>query len=167
MNSHLEALFEINQRLLSHIRTMSNFPVFDPQKITNDVEANIKRMTSILKSKRLTREDEDLMKMINDCSKVLHEMLLERIMLQQDSIQFFTEKEALDSPFSKSADTIDEDDDKKIKSRRLTKKQLLVLEGWFQKHKNHPYLQKDQTNLLIKSTKLSKSQVQNWYVSNN
>ena len=94
-------------------------------------------------------------------------MLLERIMLQQDSIQFFTEKEALDSPFSNSADTIDEDDDKKIKSRRLTKKQLLVLEGWFQKHKNHPYLQKDQTNLLIKSTKLSKSQVQNWYVSNN
>ena len=92
MNSHLEALFEINQRLLSHIRTMSNFPVFDPQKITNDVEANIKRMTSILKSKRLTREDEDLMKMINDCSKVLHEMLLERIMLQQDSIQFLLKR---------------------------------------------------------------------------
>ena len=49
-------------------------------------------MTSILKSKRLTREDEDLMKMINDCSKVLHEMLLERIMLQQDSIQFLLKR---------------------------------------------------------------------------
>lgn len=165
MNTHLEALFQINQRLLFHIRTLSNFPVFDPQKITSDVETDIKKMVSIMKFKKLTNEDEAIMKMINDCSKVLQEMLLERIMLQQDSIQFFTEKEALDSSFSNTVDdAIEDGDDRKTKSRRLTKKQLLVLEGWFQKHKNHPYLQKDQTNLLIKSTKLSKSQVQNWYV---
>ena len=106
------------------------------------------------------------MKMINDCSKVLHEMLLERIMLQQDSIQFLLKKRLWIVHFQIQQTPLMKTMIKRSKVEDL-QKAIACVRRVVSKTQEPSVSAKDQTNLLIKSTKLSKSQVQNWYVSNN
>ncbi|EMG46363.1 Mating-type-like protein ALPHA2 [Candida maltosa Xu316] len=158
MAANSETLKNVNNRLLNQTASLSAYPVFDPKKVELDVEKSIKKVTSIVNSKNLTDEDKELIKSIHTHAKVIYEILSERISMQKVSVQSLKviENRSTQEPNSFLNDAAD-----KKKTKGLTKEQLHILEGWFQENKAHPYSQKDQTELLMQTTKLTKSQVQN------
>ncbi|EER30850.1 hypothetical protein CTRG_05302 [Candida tropicalis MYA-3404] len=165
MISHWDTLHQVKNRLLDHISTLSTYPVFDSKRIREEFDASIVKVNNILRTKTLSIEDKEIIRDINIYTKVLRDILSERIRVQRNSmntLRIVIKTETKEEELKKEENL--ESDPSKSKNKRLSKNQLEILEGWFQKNKKHPYSQKDQTDLLMKSTNLSKSQVQNWYV---
>lgn len=166
MINHLDILYQIRERLLFHITTLSTYPVFDPKRILEEFDISLKMVNAIVDSKNLTEENQNIVKEINKYSQVLRDILSQRVAVNMCAMNSLkVSKEVRNNEIGTSRNDFQENEALKSKNRRLSKDQLEILEGWFQKNKQHPYLQKEQTDFLMRSTKLSKSQVQNWYVT--
>lgn len=166
MINHLDILCQIRERLLFHITTLSTYPVFDPNRILEEFDISLKKVSAIVDLKNLTKEDQSILKEINKYSQVLSDILSQRVAVHMCAMNSLkVSREVCNNEIGTSRNDNQENEALKSKNRRLSKDQLEILEGWFQKNKQHPYLQKEQTDFLMRSTRLSKSQVQNWYVT--
>ncbi|KAI5956542.1 HMLALPHA2 [Candida jiufengensis] len=139
------------------------------------ISEKVKELTDMVKLislKELTAEDRNTILKINQCTTLLGEVLADRINAQNtttgsDSLEkaiHVSEAEIMTSPEENKAGLIKPSGKYKVNkpSKRLSKVNLGFLETWFRDNADHPYLNTQTLNSLIKATGLSKSQVQNW-----
>ncbi|RLV95115.1 Mating-type-like protein ALPHA2 [Spathaspora sp. JA1] len=148
MNESIVTLNQINRRLLTHISTLSTFPVFDPENIKKEIDTISSQVKLIVETRVLGKEETDLIRRINGHSKVIQCILSERIALQENALQSLRADESV---------TIGMDMDKQG-NRRLVKQQLEILENWYHENFHHPYLTRESIQQLMNLTSLSKSQ---------
>nr|ADY62680.1 MTLa2 [Candida orthopsilosis] len=143
----------------------------DIRKIIESLEIDV-----LVNSKDKT--DTKTLNVVNICARLLKYIISERLKLSRRSARLQKEEQPIPNhqfyiqKRSEYNGRIQKNTTKNFKnetlskpSKRLSKNNLKVLENWFDENFNDPYLNNISLRLLITTTNLSKSQIQNW-VSN-
>lgn len=178
--STLDRLAAILSHLKVHATTICTFPVFEPDIIRRDVIDHYMSIITLLKEKQPFSDDErELLAKINKLCGILYSIVEERNSLRQSSI----------SRTSTATNTFREDSSASSQSKLTTMSSInlsevismdtpspstsasriqvlntQILEKWYQKNCNYPYLKTEEIEDLSNKTRLTRTQVKNWYV---
>lgn len=177
IESRLCQLNGILTHLKIHITNVCTLPDFQPESMQKDLTGDCLVVRLLLDYNiQLSESEQALLAKINKLSNLLILMIEER---QRIRIIFDRTTRTLQAQtVVEEANKISDASDKKIsfevltqsdiskgpKTNRLQDHQVLILNEWYGRNKKHPYVDEDSLKYLIEKTRLSETQVRNWYV---
>lgn len=177
IESRLCQLNGILTHLKMHITTVCTFPDFQPESMQKDLTGDCLVIRLLLDYNiHLSEAEQALLAKINKLSNILILMIEER---QRIQINFDRAPKTLQAQnIVEESNKISDASDKKFsfevltqsdiskgpKTNRLQDHQVLILNEWYGRNEKHPYVDENSLKYLIKKTRLSETQVRNWYV---
>lgn len=155
---------EINNKLLK-ICSLLPVNIYDQkEQIKDDLDKIISKLSNLSTYGRFNGEEKYLIKVCYQLTAIVAKFLITDAYTSQQ-MENQEEESNIFNIVTQDMMNTKEIKQNSCRGHRFSKKNVDILEEWYNKHRNKPYLDKRWSNQLQSQTQLSKTQIKNW-VSN-